>query len=56
MFLFFRYIYIYIYKNYLEDELLCNTKLFPDDTLFSVVKNVDSIVTELNNKLAKINS
>ena len=23
---------------------------------FSVVKNVDSIVTELNNKLAKINS
>ena len=44
-----------IYINDLADELFSNTKLFTDEnSLFSVVHNIDSSAAELNNDLAKI--
>ena len=39
-----------IYKNDLADELTSNAQLFADDTLFSVVHNVDKSAAELNNE------
>ena len=40
--------------NDLTDEFLSNAKLFADDTsLFSVVHNLDSSTTELNNDLSQ---
>ena len=43
-----------IYRNYLADELLSNSRLIADDTsLFSVVHEIDSSAAKLNNDLAK---
>ena len=44
-----------IYINDLSDDLTSNPKSFADDTsLFSVVQNINSTITELNNNLRKI--
>ena len=44
-----------IYINDLSDDLTSNPKSFADDTsLFSVVQNINSTITELNNNLRKM--
>ena len=44
-----------IYINDLADDLSSNVKLFADDTLFSVVEDVNASARELNDDLKKIN-
>ena len=44
-----------IYINDLSDNLKSNAKLFVDDTLFSVVHDVNTSAKELNNDLKKVN-
>ena len=44
----------FIYRDYLADELLSNSRLIADDTsLFSVVHKIDSSAAKLNYDLAK---
>ena len=45
----------FIYINNLSDDLTTNVKLFADDTsLFSIVHNMNTSATNLNNDLNKI--
>ena len=44
-----------IYITYLSDDLTTNVKLFADDTsLFSIVHNMNTSTTNLNNDLNKV--
>ena len=44
-----------IYINDLSDDLASNPKLFVDDSsLFSVVQNINSTTTDLNNGLSEV--
>ena len=47
----------FIYINDLSDDLSTNAKLFADDTsIFSVVRNINTSATHLNNDLRKISN
>ena len=47
----------FIYINDLSDDLSTTAKLFADDTsLFSIVQNVNTSASHLNNDLSKINN
>ena len=47
----------FIYINDLSDDLSTNAKLFADDTsLFSVVRDINTSATHLNNNLRKISN
>ena len=47
-------LFFLIYINDLSDDLTSNPKLLVDDTLFYVVKNINSTIANLNSDLSKI--
>ena len=50
------YYYFWFYINDLSENLSKNAKLFADDSsLFSVVRNINTSATHLNNDSRKIN-